>query len=56
MLELPFDELRPSELDEYLLEIDQKLDACFLGELEDAFAAALRAAKQPEPAPFAASA
>ncbi len=36
-LELPFDEVGPSELDEYLARIDRELDALFL----DAVAGAL---------------
>jgi hypothetical protein len=33
-LELPFDEPKPSELDEQLARIDLELDALFLGEVE----------------------
>lgn len=32
-LELPFDELPPSELDAYLAQIDRELDALFLDEV-----------------------
>jgi hypothetical protein len=39
-LDLPFDDAKPSELDQYLREIDRALDACFMGELEDALARA----------------
>jgi hypothetical protein len=45
-LELPFEEQKPSELDQYLREIDRALDACFMGELEDAL---VRAAGAREP-------
>ena len=33
-LELPFNDLQPSELDPYLARIDQELDALFLEEVE----------------------
>ena len=33
-LELPFDEPKSSELDEYLARIDQELDALFMEEVE----------------------
>ena len=33
-LELPFDELPPSELDAYLARIDRELDALFMDEVE----------------------
>jgi hypothetical protein len=32
-LELPFDQIAPSELDAYLAEIDRELDALFLEEV-----------------------
>lgn len=46
-LELPFDEVGPSELDEYLARIDRELDALFL----DAVSGALeRRCGEPPPA------
>jgi hypothetical protein len=36
-LELPFEELAPSELDAYLAQIDRELDALFLEEVDGAF-------------------
>ncbi len=37
-LDLPFDQLPPSELDDYLARIDRELDALFLDEVESTLA------------------
>jgi hypothetical protein len=52
-LDLPFgaDE---SELDVYLREIDDALDACFLADMDLAFAKAAEARREPPPEPSAA--
>lgn len=34
-LDLPFDQLPPSELDEYLAQIDRELDALFLDDVAE---------------------
>ncbi len=49
MDQLSFAEPNPSELDELVREMDERLDLCFLGDLEDAMKRAL-AAVEPEPA------
>jgi len=53
-LVLPFDELAPSELDEYLARIDRELDALFLDEV-DGIVARLRAERPGADAPDAAA-
>jgi hypothetical protein len=48
-LDLPFDDIRTADLDEYVREIDQALDAGFMADLESAFTAAADA-REPQPA------
>ncbi len=49
MEQLVFADPPSSDLDDLVKELDQRLDACFLGDLEDALDRA-RTAGEPEPA------
>jgi hypothetical protein len=52
-LDLPFGNPTGPELDSFLREIDDALDACFLSELDGAFARAAEARDDAAPAPAA---
>lgn len=52
-LDLPFGDPTGPELDSFLREIDDALDACFLSDLDGAFARAAQADDDAAPAPVA---
>lgn len=52
-LDLPFGNPTGPELDSFLREIDDALDACFLSDLDGAFARAAEARDDAAPAPVA---